>query len=320
MSTPHRAVPARRAPRALAAGVLALAPLCSFAGCSVERFAVSRLGDALAEEGETWARDDDPELVRAAIPFSLKLVESLLEKEPEHDGLRLAAARGFTQYAWAFVHQDADRAEAEDLERARALQVRARKLYHRAREHGLAALEGRHAGFREALLEDPPTALADTTKDDVPLLYWTAAAWGLELTLSKTDPMKLVDLPAVAALIDRALELDEGWNDGAIHGFLVVFEENRPGGGRDWRERATKHFERAVELSRGERAAPFVSFAESVPMKSQDRAAFERLLGRALAIDAEQFPAVRLENELAQDRARWLLGRTDELFLEGSNP
>lgn len=289
------------------------------AGCNVERFAIGKLGDALAKSGNAYERDDDVELVRQAIPFGLKLVESLLDEEPEHEGLLLAAARGFTQYAYAYVEQDADRLEDADLARSRAMHLRARKLYHRAREYGLRALEVRHHGFRAALVEDPATALADATKDDVPLLYWTAAAWGLELTHAKDDPMELMGLPSVEALIDRALVLDERWNDGAIHGFLILFEETRPSAGlgaKDWRDRARVHFEHAIELSRGERAAPYVAYAEAVLAKSQDRKGFEATLAKALAIDVEKFPAVRLENEIARARARWLLGRADDLFLE----
>jgi len=44
-----------------------------------------------------FASDDDPELVREAVPFSLKLIESLLEQSPQHRGLLYAASSGFTQ-------------------------------------------------------------------------------------------------------------------------------------------------------------------------------------------------------------------------------
>lgn len=289
---------------------------CALGACSVERFAVGRIGDALSESGSTYARDDDPELVRAAAPFSLKLIESLLEKDPEHAGLLLAAARGFTQYAYAFVQQDADRLEDSDLARSRELQLRARGLYHRARVYGLRGLEVRHAGFRECFDDDPHTALADTRKEDVPLLYWTAASWALELALSKDDPEALLGLPQVEALVDRALELDEAWENGSIHAFLVSYEASRPGAQREWMGRARQHFERAIELSRGLRAAPFVAFAEAVPLKQQDQRAFEDLLGRALAIDVAKDPDARLENEIARARARWLLSRESELFLD----
>src|SRR5213080_3256685 len=94
-------------------------------GCSVRRMAVNRLSDALAAGGTTFASDDDPELVKAAVPFSLKLMESLLAESPKHKGLLFATASGFTQYAFAFVQQDADEMEEKDL--AAATEIRARE-------------------------------------------------------------------------------------------------------------------------------------------------------------------------------------------------
>jgi predicted anti-sigma-YlaC factor YlaD len=56
--------------------------------------------------------------------------------------------------------------------------------------------------------------------------------------------------------------------------------------------------------------------AETVSVQKQDRAEFQSLLKQALAIDPDARPEWRLENLLMQRRARWLLGRTDELFVE----
>lgn len=97
--------------RQMRALVLLLAVGCILsAGCSVRSMAVNKLGDALSGGGTAFATDNDPELVKAATPFSLKLMESLLSESPDHRGLLLAAASGFTQYAYAFVQQDADEA------------------------------------------------------------------------------------------------------------------------------------------------------------------------------------------------------------------
>ena len=71
-----------------------------------------------------------------------------------------------------------------------------------------------------------------------------------------------------------------------------------------------------MELSHGELAAPFVAMAETVSVQKQDRAEFKSLLERALAIDPDAKPEWRLENMVMQRRARWLLARADELFVE----
>ena len=103
-------------------------------GCSIERLAMNKLADSLSATGTVFAADDDPELVRDAAPFSLKLMETVLQSTPDHDGLLLSLASGFTQYGYAFVQQQAERVELEDFDRAEELKTRAAKLYRRARD------------------------------------------------------------------------------------------------------------------------------------------------------------------------------------------
>jgi predicted anti-sigma-YlaC factor YlaD len=289
-------------------------------GCSFKRMAVNKLGNALAGGGTTFASDDDPELVKAAVPFSLKLMESLLAESPKHKGLLFASASGFTQYAYAFVQQDADELEEKDVAAAEEMRVRARRLYLRARNYGLRGLEVNHRGFETALRADPKKAVRAVTAKDVPLLYWTAVSWAAAISVSKDDPDLIVDLPKVEALIERALELDEAFDHGAIHSFLITYEMSRQGAEGDPVARSRKHFERAMELCGGQQAGPLVALAESVSVNKQDVVEFRSLLNRAMEINADAKPECRLVNLVMQRRARWLLSRTDELFLTTEKP
>ncbi|MEO8050300.1 MAG: TRAP transporter TatT component family protein [Acidobacteriota bacterium] len=301
----------------LVAGPLAVAlAALLLAACSVKRVAVNKLGNALASGGTTFTSDEDPELVRDALPFSLKLIESLLAESPRHRGLLLAAASGFTPYAYAFVQEDADELEDHDLDKATALRIRARRLYLRARDYGIRGLEVSHPNFGSEQRRDPKAAVQAATLKDVPLLYWTAASWGAAISLSKDNPDLVADQGIVEALIDRALVLDEKFGHGAIHSFLIAYEASRNGAAGDFAVRSRKHFDRAMELSGGHQAGPLVSLAENVSLQKQNRAEFEDLLKRALAIDVNAKPEYRLMNIVMQRRARWLLQRTDELFLE----
>ncbi len=288
----------------------------SIGGCSVKKYAINKLGDALAGSGTTFASDDDPELIRGALPFSLKLVESLLAESPRHHGLLLAACSGFTQYAYAYIQQDADQLEGRDLAAAAALRSRARRLYLRARDYGLRGLEMRIKEVKKALRENAKGVVSQTVAADVPLLYWTAASWGAAISISKDDPELVADLPIVEALIDRALQLNEDYDHGVIHSFLIAYESGRPGGKGDPAERSRRHFQRAMDLSSGLMASPLVSLAETVSIAKQDRAEFQSLLNRALAIDVNAKTEWRLVNLVMQRRARWLLSHVDELFVE----
>jgi predicted anti-sigma-YlaC factor YlaD len=295
---------------------LILILLFASAACSIRKYAINQLGDALAQSNTTFASDDDPELIRGALPFSLKLVESLLAESPRHPGLLLAACSGFTQYSYAFVQQDADEMEPRDLSASQALQRRARNLYLRARNYGIRGLEVKYRDFGAALRSNPKTTVGLASAADVPWLYWTAAAWGSAVALSKDDPELVADLPIVEALIDRALQLDEDYDHGAIHSFLITYETSRPGGKGDPAERSRQHFERAMALSGAQLASPLVALAEAVSIGKQDRKEFESLLNRATQIDVNAKPEWRLSNLVMQRRARWLLSRVDELFVE----
>lgn len=287
---------------------------CIFAaGCSLRTMAVNRLSDALAGGTKSFSSDDDPELVRTALPFGLKITESLLEENPRHRGLLLAASSSFTQYSYAFVLQEADEREAADWSAAERLRQRARGLFLRAREYGLRGIEVNHSGFRKAVFENPEAALQETVRGDVPLLFWSAVSWASAISVSKSDPDLVADLPFVEAMIDRALALDEEFDAGSIHTFLISFESARANAiGAE--ERSRKHFDRALELSGGLEAGPFLALAESVSIAGQDRAGFEALLNRALQINVNAKPESRLENLILQRRARWLLSRADRLF------
>lgn len=289
--------------------------LAAGSGCSVKKIAINKLGDALAGGGTTFASDDDPELVKSAVPFSLKLIESLLAQSPEHEGLLLAAASGFTQYGYAFVQQDADMIEDQDLTRSKELRQRARKLYRRARDYGLRGLEVEHKGIADALKQDPKKAVLLLTKKDVPLMYWTAASWGSLISQSKDEPAIIAQQPVVEALLDRALALDEKFEGGAIHSALISYESSRQGAAGKPADRSRGHFERVIELTKGQQAGPYVSLAESVSIQEQNAKEFKALLEKALAVDVDAKPEWRLANLVMQRRAQWLLGRIDDLFI-----
>lgn len=305
-------------PRRLRPIVLFLPLIAAVAigGCSVRSIAIHELSAALSEGAGVYATDNDPELVRAALPFALKLTEALLEENPHDRGLLTSAASGFTQFSFAFVEQDADRIEARDLEQATRLRRRAVGLYLRARDYGLRGLDTAHPGFAAQLRSDAIAAVARCRRGDVPLLYWTAASWAAAIALSKDQPEQYADQPLVEAMIDRALLLDEAFDRGAIHTLLISYEMARPGQSATAAPRARAHFARAVELSRHRAAGPLVALAETVAVALQDRAEFESLLKQAIEINVDDEPETRLVNLIMQERARWLLTRTDDLFVD----
>lgn len=302
--------------RVLLASSLSLL-VVALSGCRT--VVVSFAADAAASSGTTYASDDDPELVRDAVPFGLKTMEGLLEQTPRHEGLLTSLTGGFTQYTYAFVQGEADAADLEGrVAQARAGRDRARKLFLRARGYGLRGLDVRHAGISARLRPgggDLAKALGEMKRGDVPLLYWTATAWTLAIANGKADMGLVAELPVPVAMMERALALDEAWDEGAIHEYFVAYDATRSAAEGGGPERARAHLDRALALSMNKKLGPRVSFAEGVLVQRQDRAEFTRVLEEVLRADPGEIPRYRLANVLAQRRARALLAHADDLFL-----
>ena len=300
----------RTALRPIAACLTALA----LAGCgAIKKTAVNNVAGTLSSTGDVFTRDDDPELVRQALPFALKLYESLLESVPKNEDLLVATCSAFTEYGFAFVETDADVLGEAHHDEAKALRDRALKLYLRAKGYCLRGMEVRFPGITPKLLANPETALKKAEKKDVLLLYWTAASWGAAISLVLDKPDLVVDHPTVRALVERALALDPTWSSGAIHEALITLDSLPEALGGSV-ARAREHFAKAVEIQKGLSPGPYVALAMGVSVPAQDKAEFTRLLNEALAIDPEKNPSMRLVTLVTQRRARALLDQVNTLF------
>lgn len=299
---------------------LALCASLTLSGCSLRTVAVRKVADYLASGGAGWASEDDPELVRDALPFALKTMEGLLAEAPHHPGLLLGLCRGFASYAGGFLEPDAAELESTDFAAARELRARARRLHLRARSYCLRALDERFAGAGTALASAPDAALARIPREGVELLYWTGGAWGSAIGLGLDRPELVADLPVVRALFERALVLDESWDRGALHEVMIAFDSFPPAMGGNFK-RAREHFARALELSAGRRAGPYVTWARLSTVPRQARGEFREMIAKARSIDPEAYAEDRLSNRIAQRWAAILERRIDDyFFVEDEEP
>jgi predicted anti-sigma-YlaC factor YlaD len=286
--------------------------------CSVNTFAVRTVAGFLTGSGQgtVFTGDDDPDLVGDALPFAMKTYESLLESDPRNAPLALATGRAFTSYAFAFVQAPSDQMTTDQVDEQRAMRQRAKKLFLRAREYILRGLEVRRPGFTAALDRGSmQAALKLTRKDDADYLYWAAASWMGAFGADPFDFVQIVGVPRAVAMLRQVDAWDDAYGAGAVHEIFISFYGGAPAdlGGGEAQARAS--FARAVSLSRGLRAGPYIALATSVSVKNQNAAEFRELLGKALAIDVNADIPDRLVNVINQRKARWLLDHIDDFFL-----
>ena len=145
------------------------------------------------------------------------------------------------------------------------------------------------------------------------MMYWTAISWGAALAASH-DLMMLPELPRFEALIDRVIEVDEAFDEGTAHTFLITYEMSRLKAKPNRIALAKEHFDRAMALGGGHQAGPLVAYAENVLVAQKNKMEFQTTLRQALRVDINKSPENRQLNLAEQRRARWLLSRTDKLF------
>jgi len=305
--------------------LLLLPAILVLSGC------MTLVANALTGEGssDVFTGDPDPELVAGALPFAIKIYETLLAARPRHRGLLLTTGSMFVMYANAFVQGPADLLPRSRFHEREAARERAKNLYLRGLDILYRGLELRYRGFSEAFQRGTlDRALARMRRADVPLLYWAAAAGLMAYSINPLNMDLGVRIPEFLALIDRAYELDPYFNNGALDDFYVLFYASVPESlilegqgcidcrhGADRETRIETHFRRALERSGGLLAGPYVSFAQSVSIPAQDYDTFRMHLEAALRIDPDADPSNRLVNIINQRRARHLLDSAGNYFI-----
>jgi len=292
-----------------------------FTSCSLNKMAINAVSNALTGSGsvDVFTSDSDLILVGDALPFAIKMYETLLSQNPNHQGLLLTTGSLFIMYANAFVQGPADMLdpvfEYFQWEEGRE---RARQLYLRGYDHLTYALERRYPGIGNARADDGSLApfVNRFKKDDVPLIYWTVAGGLSAYILAPFDNFDLgMKIPDWYMMMAKAYELDPEFNNGAIDEFYIHFYASEAALILDLdKNLAYEHFLIAIERTGGLSAGPYVAYAEAVNIPEQDYQSFLANLQMALAINVDDDPPNRLMNILSQRKARHLLWIEYELF------
>ena len=243
---------------------------------------------------------DDPELVASGAPAYLLLVDGMISRSPDNEALLAAGAQLFALYGSRFEPDD---------ERVVRLTAKARGYGERA-----ICLAHEPACTWEGLDYDEfVSQLASMNARKIDYLYSYAISWLSYLDATSEDWTAVAELPWVEAALERALALDESYEQGSLHAYLGILNALRPPalGGRP--EVAQRHFERAIELSAGRDLSVKVEYARRYARMMFEQDLHDRLLTEVLAAPAEA-PGLTLFNVLAKQEAEQLLATSREYF------
>jgi hypothetical protein len=279
--------------------VSCIAVLMAFSsGCStVADSAASGVADNLSA---AILNQNDPVLVREAMPSYLLLLDSLAEGSPDNVNVLGAAAQLYAAYGVAFV---------EDEERAQLLTARARDYGSRA----LCAEESDACNLEGKPFDEYQAAILEVDSGGAEALYSYCIGSLAYIRTHSGDFVALADLPKIEFALNHLLVLNPEDRLASVNLYLGVLNSLRPPALGGEPERARAYFEKADELSGGADLSVKVEYARGYARLVYDRELHDQLLNEVIASDADQ-PGLTLSNSLAKQQAADLLVSADDYF------
>jgi len=263
-------------------------------GCS------SFIGNLSANLSNAMLAHDDLETVKDAAPAYLLMMDGLLRDDPENVALLTASASLYSTYAGVFV---------ADPARVQRLTTHALTNALRA-----ACLEHEEAcDIRNQIFATLAPMLAELDEDDVAVFYALGSSWAGWIQAHSENWNAVAELPRVTTIMQRIIELDEGYSHGNAHLYLGITQTLLPPALGGKAEQARAHFKRAIMLSAGKNLMAKVIYAQRYARLVFDRKLHDRLLHEVLDSDPLA-DDLTLTNMLAQKLARELLASAEDYF------
>ena len=242
----------------------------------------------------------DPATVKDGIPAYLLLIDAMLEGKPNSESLLRTSASLNSSYAGMFL---------EDPERQKTLSQKALDYASKA----VCVHDSKACDIQTMTFEKFSKIIEAISQDDVPVYYVLGTAWAGWIQAHSDDWNAIAQLAQVERIMQRVVDLDEGYEDGSAHMYLGVIATLLPPamGGRP--EIGREHFERAIALSHGKNLMAKVVYARHYARLVFDRKLHDKLISEVLAADPD-VPGYTLVNTIAQQQAKQLAASADDYF------
>ncbi|MBM4359342.1 MAG: hypothetical protein FJ096_14665 [Deltaproteobacteria bacterium] len=251
----------------------------------------------------------DYEIARGAAFAGIAQFEGMHYLAPDNKDAMFLLLRSWAATGFGFIEDEMEQAEdlhGEDSELAVYHRARAVTAYARAIHYGTKLLESKHAGFEAS--QKGPAEIREyvqhfTHKSDAEPLMWMAQAWLSRVNLVVADDIQAAGTVHVGvALAERAVELDETYNNASAHVVLGAYH-SRSKTAETELPLAKQHFERALLLTEGKSLLAKFNLAAKYYCTMQDRANFEKLLREVVEAGDVQ-PEQRLPGSIAKRKAK----------------
>ncbi|MCK5312724.1 MAG: TRAP transporter TatT component family protein [Desulfobacteraceae bacterium] len=260
----------------------------------------SALSGMMDNLSTTILNNNDLEMVETGAPAYLLMIDSMVKEESDNEEMLISAAVLYTAYADTFV---------SDKQRARKMADKALGYANRA----LCSRKSNACSLNTVKYEKFQNIIEKLGKKDIPALFTLGSSWASWIRANSNDFNAIADISRIEIIMQRVVELDETYKDGAAFLYLGISATLLPPALGGQPEKGRKYFEKAIKLSKGKNFMIKVIFAKQYARMLFDRDLHDKLLKQVL----DRNPVIQgytLVNTYAQKQARQLLESADEYF------
>jgi hypothetical protein len=280
---------------------------------------VGELTDLMLAGTAAQEQDNDLEMVQAAMPANIKLLESLLASSPANRDLLILLSRQYAGYAFGFLETDLEeiRSDPSDTAGTAAARLRQRmsRYYEKGADYALRALEIDNPDSRRklAVLSSAAAFIRATGRQEVPALFWYGFNLSGFVNLNRDSMRALSRAHLVEKTMQRVVELNPAYFHHGAHLVLLAYYGSRSPmmGGNP--QAALQHYRILDEATDHQFLLNDLFYARYYLVQIQDREAFERTLA-GIETRAGTIETYRLFNAIAAKRAPVYLQSVDRFF------
>nr|WP_321401407.1 TRAP transporter TatT component family protein [uncultured Desulfobacter sp.] len=283
----------KRAYRCIVFCILTVGVLFLAQGCAVKSNMMTSLSRSILN-------NNDLDMVASGAPAYLIMVDSLIDQDPDSADMLSSGAQLYTAYSDVFV---------TDKDRKKKL---ADKAMDYARQ-SICAARSDACDLKNQPFSAFSAVVKDMDEDELPYLFTLGNAWASWIMAHKDDFNALADISRIEAIMNRVIELDDTYKDGAAYVYLGTLATFLPPalGGKP--EQGKHYFEKAISICQGKNLMAKVVYANLYAKMMFDRPLFDQLLKEVLETDPN-IDGYTLINTYAQQQAKQLLNEADDYF------
>lgn len=282
--------------------LLMLVSTLLLSSCSLNKLVIRQSSRLLDYGALALYEESDLKLAEQALASNIILLEGMVKGDPGNMKLVVLTSQALAGYALGF---------AEDTSPERA-----RIFYLRARDLGMTILkqDRRFAAALDGPVENLQQAMQNFGKADVPLLFWTGFSWAGWVNLSLDDPQSFADLPKIQIIMQRVLDLDQNYFNGATLLYFGSVWGVKPKlfGGDP--EKAREFFEKNLQVTKGTFLLSYIYYVRYYAVKTLNEELFDQLIDKVMSASIDVLPEYRLLNAIAKEKAKELLSRKADMF------